>query len=250
VSQQINLFNPIFLKQKKYFSAVTMAQALGLILLGSILLVFYTNYQLAMLEREATSVSGQLVLAQAQLARVTADYGPRPKSKSLEEEIQNAEAEVKSLQQVVDVLKNGQFGNTKGYSAYLRAFSRQIVSGLWLTDISLIGAGNEIGMKGRTVNPALVPAYISRLKREPVMQGTSFATLEMQVPQIDPARKDETAKPQMAGYIDFSLQSAEKNNDEKSSGSKDPNARQFTSYADLLPAPEMNGAKSSGEKNQ
>jgi hypothetical protein len=29
MSQQINLFNPLFLKQKKYFSTVTMLQALG-----------------------------------------------------------------------------------------------------------------------------------------------------------------------------------------------------------------------------
>ena len=31
MSQQINLFNPIFMKQKKYFSVTTMLQALGLI---------------------------------------------------------------------------------------------------------------------------------------------------------------------------------------------------------------------------
>lgn len=218
MSQQINLFNPIFLKQKKYFSAVTMVQALGLILLGSLLLVAYTNYQLAMLEREAKSVSGQLVLAQAQLAKVTADYGPRQMSKSLDDDIQSAEAELKSLQQVSDTLKNGEFGNTKGYSAYLRAFSRQIVGGLWLTDMNLVGAGNEIGIKGRTLNPALVPVYISRLKNEPIMKGKSFATLEMQVPQPDLAKKAQAIKPLPAGYIDFSLQSSGLNDNAKSSG--------------------------------
>lgn len=220
MSQQINLFNPIFLKQKKYFSAVTMLQALGLILLGSILLIVYSGYQLASLQNQATSVSSQLIVTQAQLAKVTADYAPRQKSKSLDDEIQNAEAELKSLQQVFEVLKNGEFGNTKGYSAYLRAFSRQIVGGLWLTDINLIGAGNEIGIQGRTLNPALVPAYIGRLKHESVMQGKSFATLEMQVPQVDPAKKDEAVKPQLAGYINFSLQSSGLIDDTKSSGDK------------------------------
>ena len=34
MAQQINLFNPIFLKQKRYFSATAMAQAGGLIVLG------------------------------------------------------------------------------------------------------------------------------------------------------------------------------------------------------------------------
>ena len=39
MSQQINLFNPQFLEKKKYFSAVAMTQALGLITLG--LAAFY-----------------------------------------------------------------------------------------------------------------------------------------------------------------------------------------------------------------
>ena len=34
MSQQINLFNPIFLKQKKTFSAVNMLDALALLLVG------------------------------------------------------------------------------------------------------------------------------------------------------------------------------------------------------------------------
>ena len=43
MSQQINLFNPIFLKQKKYFSVVTMLQALLLIVLGSMLFFAYAR---------------------------------------------------------------------------------------------------------------------------------------------------------------------------------------------------------------
>jgi len=37
VSQQINLFNPVFLNQRKLFSVVTMLQALGLIVVGAAL---------------------------------------------------------------------------------------------------------------------------------------------------------------------------------------------------------------------
>ena len=45
MSQQINLFNPIFLKQRKYFSLLTMLQALGLIVLGSLFFYGYALYQ-------------------------------------------------------------------------------------------------------------------------------------------------------------------------------------------------------------
>lgn len=214
MSQQINLFNPIFLKQEKHFSARTMAQALGLLLLGSLLLTGFTSYQVSSLAKEAAATSTQLVLAQGQLAKVTADYAPRSKSKPLDDDIQKTEMDVKSLQQVFDILKKGDFGNTKGYSEYMRAFSRQIANGLWLTGFSIHGAGNEIGLQGRALQPELVPAYIGRLKHEPVMQGKSFATLEMQVPQVDQIKKGETAAATgviqrvSAGYIEFSLQSS------------------------------------------
>ncbi len=214
MSQQINLFNPIFLKQKKYFSATTLIQALGLILLGSIVVVAYASYQLSRLKDEAQSTATQLASIQVELNKVNVEYAPRQKSKSLEEEIQKITTELKSHQQVFDFLQKGELGNTKGYSEYLRAFSHQIVDGLWLTGLSIVGAGNEIGLQGRTLQPELVPAYINRLKQEPVMQGKSFATLEMQVPQVEQTNQaNKDGQPNVkqrvsAGYIEFNLQSS------------------------------------------
>jgi Tfp pilus assembly protein PilN len=128
----------------------------------------------------------------------------------LEEEILKSETEVKSMQQVFETLRKGEFGNTKGYSEYLRAYSRQIVGGVWLTGLSIYGAGNEIGIKGRATRPELIPTYISRLKSEAVMQGKTFATLEMQVPEAEQTNKaDSTAAKAvvLANFIDFNLQS-------------------------------------------
>lgn len=211
MSQQINLFNPIFLKQEKLFSAVTMAQALGLILLGSVVLVAYSYYQSFSLGIQAVANTTQLASAQTQLAKVNAEFGPRQKSKLIEEDIQKTETETKSLQKVFDILEKGEFGNTKGYAEYLRAFSRQIIGGVWLTGLSIHGAGSEIGIQGRALQPELVPAYISRLKREPVIQGKSFATLEMQLPLVDQPGKGDPATTKQrvpAGYIEFNLQSS------------------------------------------
>jgi hypothetical protein len=216
VSQQINLFNPIFLKQKKYFSAVAMAQALGLIVIGSILAVGYASYQSSRLSDESARLAGQMAAAQAQLVTVNATVGARPKNKVLEEEVQKLEAENKATQQVFDILKSGDFGNTKGYADYFRAFARQIVDGVWLTGFSILGAGNEIGLRGRALQGDLVPAYITRLRREQVMQGKSFATLEMQVPMINPAPEKSglPQKPVLAGYIEFNLQSTNAGKDD------------------------------------
>lgn len=208
MSQQINLFNPIFLKQKKYFSAVPMAQALGLLLIGSVLVAGYAKYQVLNLGKEAVITSTQLAEAQTQLIKVKAEFGPRVKSPALEEQIRKAEAEMLSLKQVFDILQKGDIGNTKGYSGYLRAFSRQIIDGVWLTHLNIVGAGNEISMQGRALQPELVPAYMNRLKREPVMQGKAFGTLEMHMPQVESPGKGSPTKANQSGpvgYIEFSL---------------------------------------------
>lgn len=211
MSQQINLFNPIFLKQEKYFSAVTMVQALGLILLGSLLLTGFLAYQAMQLKKESAATVVQLATAQTQLAQISAAVRPRQKSVELENEIRKAEAEVKMMQQAFDVLQKGDVGNTKGYSEYFRAFARQITPGLWLTGLSLQGAGNEIGLQGRSLQPELVPEYLTRLKRETVLKGKSFAALEMQVPQAersDPAHAVEAKERKGNSYIEFTLRSA------------------------------------------
>jgi hypothetical protein len=206
MSQQINLFNPIFLKQKKYFSAVTMVEALALILFGCILLTIYARLQLSTLTAEAAVTTNQLKAAQTQLAKVTAEYGPKQKNKMLEAELQEAETNVISLQRVFEILKKGEFGNTKGYAEYWRAFARQSTDGVWLTGLSIYGAGNEIGVKGRALQPEMVPAYITRLKREPIMQGKSFSALEMQAP--DAQSTDKSKQNTDVPYIEFSLHSS------------------------------------------
>ncbi len=213
MSQQINLFNPIFLKQKKYFSALTMAQGLAMILVGSIAVVVYARVQLSVLEMEAASTAAQLKTTKAQLAKISVEYAPRNPSKALEEEIRRLQAVVRSQQQAYDVVQKGDFGNTKGYSEYFRAFSRQIMSGLWLTGFSITGDGSNIELRGRAMQAELVPAYLGRLKKEPVMQGKSFAALVMSVPERDASETSQAAagastRQQLADYVEFRLASS------------------------------------------
>jgi Tfp pilus assembly protein PilN len=211
MSRQINLFNPIFLKQEKQFSALAMAQTLGVILFCAILLTLYTRYQLSNLEAEKQSTTTQLQLAQNQLVKVMAEYGPRQKDPALAAQLRHAELEVQSLQQISKVLGEGDFGNTKGYSSYLSAFARQITGGIWLTGFSILGAGGEIAIQGSALRPELVPLYLSRLKTEPVMQGASFAALEMQLPKpVEEKNATENDKKRMVqpAYINFNLRSS------------------------------------------
>jgi hypothetical protein len=63
-------------------------------------------------------------------------------------------------------------------------------------------------IRGRTVSPESVPAYIRRLNGEKALNGRSFAALDMSSPAGDPAAKAaaDPAKP-APRFIEFSLMS-------------------------------------------
>jgi hypothetical protein len=208
VSQQINLFNPIFLQQKKIFSAATMAQALGLLLAGVTALALYGNQRVAAMQKEANAGARQLALKQARFASVASDFAPRRKSADMEAELAAAETQLGALQRVAGVLERGELGNTRGYSEYFRALARQHADGLWLTGVAVAAGGNELDVRGRALDATLLPGYLGRLTREPVMQGKSFGGMEIGQPaplKASTADGKETAAP--APYVEFSLRS-------------------------------------------
>ncbi|MDN4060877.1 hypothetical protein QPK31_21920 [Massilia sp. YIM B02769] len=217
MSQQINLFNPIFLQQKKIFSTRTMAQALGVLVLGVAGMALYANARVSGLQKEADAGAAQLQQRQARLVAVNAEFPPRQKDPALAAAVLEAERQLGALREVSSVLQGGGLGNTRGYAEYFRALARQHVEGLWLTGLTIDGAGSEIGVRGRALDPESVPGYLTRLTREPVMQGKAFGSLQISEGERapPPAASAATGAPPApaaaqagaAPYVEFSLQS-------------------------------------------
>lgn len=205
MSQQINLYNPLLLKQQKLFSFSTMTQALGLILLGSLLFFAYAWYTTSSLQKQNEEAKRLHASSLARLQQLSAATDKRPASKMLQEEVARMEAQLNARQSVVALLERGELGNKQGFSEYFRALSRQTTDGVWLTSFGVTGAG-EVAISGRTLKPELVPVFINRLKRETAMAGKTFATLEMRLPEPVPAAGGKAVQ---APYIEFSLHNAE-----------------------------------------
>ena len=204
MSQQINLFNPIFLKQRKYLSLVTMLQALGLIVLGSLFFYGYALYQVDQLKQQSEESTKRFNAEEARLARYTAEFSPQQANKLLQDEVERLEKSVVAQSRIVDTLKSGSIGNTTGYSQYMRAFSRQVVQGLWLTGFKVTGDAAQISLSGGVVEPSLLPTYIQRLGREQSMRGKSFSTLQMQQNKVDVAADSKVAA---VRYVEFTMHS-------------------------------------------
>jgi hypothetical protein len=209
MSQQINLFNPAFQPQKKIFSANAMAAALGVLVLGLVGTGVYAKVRVMRLETQVAQGEQKVQAAQKRLEAAAAEFAPRTKDSRLEAEVADAQAEHDALQRVADVIRRGDLGNTEGYAEYFRALARQSVDGLWLTGVTIAGAGTEIGVRGRALDPALVPGYLARLRNERVLQGKPVGSMQIgqaSTVKVRGADGKETEAP--APYVEFSLQSA------------------------------------------
>jgi hypothetical protein len=177
VSQQINLFNPLFLEKKKYFSALAMTQALGLIALGMAAFYGFAFWQDRSLARQ-TGESGKAYEQQKQrFANVTAELSPEKRDAQLDQDLKSIEAAIALRQSLLGELGTGALAGTTGYSEYLRAFARQTVQGLWLTSIQIAEGGGQLTMSGRALQADLVPVLIGRLKQESVLRGRPLEAL-------------------------------------------------------------------------
>src|SRR5262245_57211531 len=133
MAQQINLYNPIFLQKKKHFSAVTMLQALGLLLAGMLAFYGYARYETVKLTRLADDSRRQLQVQSEQVMKLMREFSPQGRSKALEDEIARARAQLKQREDLLGVLHTGVLGNTDGFARYLAALSRQARPGVWVT---------------------------------------------------------------------------------------------------------------------
>ena len=179
MAQQINLYNPIFLQKKKYFSAVTMLQALGLLVAGILAFYGYALNESRTLARVAADTRQQVLSQTEQIGRLTREFSPQGKSRLLDEEVARATVRLKQREELLAVLHTGGLGNTDGFSKYLAAFARQPVAGVWLTGFAIGGDENELRLSGRVLHSDLVPAYIRALNREEVMRGRRIAEMRL-----------------------------------------------------------------------
>jgi len=178
LNQQINLYQPIFRREKKIFSSAAMLQ-LGLVVLLGLMAIYGNAYM------KIQPVSSQLSNLQAQRDRMRAQnetlLARRVKTKSelLEQQVARLAIELEERRAVAAALASGTFGDTSGFGDYLEALARQHVEGTWITALSIGKGGASVDIAGNALFPDLVPVYIQRLSREPVFSGTSFNVLKL-----------------------------------------------------------------------
>ncbi|MFZ2972506.1 MAG: PilN domain-containing protein [Ferribacterium limneticum] len=207
MSQQINLLLPALRPRFDWLALPVVAGvALAGLVLISILAVLGLT-QAANLKATEAEIKNQLAAVQQQVQTLGQSLAARHGDTSLDRQIATARLALTQRQEVLAVIAQGDITQGSAYSGLLQGFSRQIVDGVWLVGFGF--ADKEIEIRGRLLDPALLPTYINRLNDEPAFAGRRFAALDMKGFEPaddkgnDPASSVKTRVP--AGYTEFAL---------------------------------------------
>jgi hypothetical protein len=177
--QQINLYQPIFRKQRQIFSATTLAQALGIVAAALLSIYAYGLVQVRGLESEVVQLEGREKAMTTQLARIDPAQSLSRRAEA-EAELKKLNATLLTQQRLIDVLRERPLGLQTGFSGYLAALGRGRTPELWLTEFAVNGSTGAIEIAGRSTRPELVPEYLQRLGREQALAGQRFDALEIE----------------------------------------------------------------------
>jgi hypothetical protein len=178
IYQQINLYQPIFRKQRQIFSALTLLQLLGIVTAALLAIYGYGVAQVRGLEADVLQLEGREKALTTQLARLDPTQNQHRRAE-VEQELKRLNATLAAQQRLIEVLRAQPLGSQTGFSGYLTALGRERTPELWLTQFAINGSTGAIELAGRSTRPQLVPEYLQRLGLEPALAGQRFDALEI-----------------------------------------------------------------------
>ncbi len=179
MTQQINLFQPMFRRERQILRARALIQVLALSFLGIAGYVTLDRIRLFQLRTEMTELTARQLASAARFETTNAQIKPKVRSELLASELDHVEAELAASRRAADAIASGTLGNTKGFSSYLAGIAKQHVAGIWITGLAMQSGGTAIGIRGQALDPALVAVFLQQLASEPAFAGKQFSQLRL-----------------------------------------------------------------------
>lgn len=177
MQQQINLYQPVFRREAKVFSARALAQvmvlALVLIVAGFALL----QLQLGRHSAARDLLAGQYSTLNSQLEALErrADAGELA---ALDARIRELETRLADGAEELAGLETQLLEHDAGFAAQLEALAQHPQTGLWLTAIRVQDGGLEL--EGITLDPERLPIYLAELNGDPTLARWALTTVQLE----------------------------------------------------------------------
>ena len=177
---QINFYHDKFRKKDILLSASRMMTISGITLVTFILIAVFSNWKMTQISHDLEQLRGNYAQLNAKKIAIDSLLKKETSVSALDFQLQKLEAIINNREPLKEILKKGFFKVNHGYSDYMLALARQHIRGMWLTDISMIDAGDNISMSGKSYEPVLLAQYLTKLSSETVLSGTEFQFLSME----------------------------------------------------------------------
>lgn len=176
MAQQINLYSPILLTPKRYFSALAMLQAAAALAAGLVAFGSWTTVTTARLKAEVAASTAATERQKQALAAELAARPPLPADpKALEQELAQAKARLDERRTVLADLAPPE---GPGHAALLRLLARTAPPTLWLTEVRR--SEGRIELAGVAEQPEALRPWLATLGADPLFAGSTLRTVKVE----------------------------------------------------------------------
>jgi Tfp pilus assembly protein PilN len=179
MAQQINLLTPILLAPKRYFSALTLLQATGLLIVAGVVAALWLQQRDRQQERDHQALLAQYATQQQQLAVARAGLPPPLDANALQQQLQALEVGNAQRQALLKSL-GGDGSRTAGqrHSDLLALIARTLPESAWLTELRY--SPGRVELVGGTLDTAVLRPWLGQLASSPLLAGQELSALRVE----------------------------------------------------------------------
>lgn len=179
MAQQINLYSPILLAPRRYFSALAMVQALAVLVLGLVGLGAWSVHSTLQLRQNLASATNSHEAEKQRLAQRIAQRSPAPKDlTALQQELAQAHQQLAQRQLLLAELSPAADAAGAQRSALLKLLAQTVPAPVWLTQVRM--ADGRVELEGLTLQPEALQPWLAALSAHAALAGQALRAVKVE----------------------------------------------------------------------
>jgi Tfp pilus assembly protein PilN len=179
MAQQINLLTPILLAPKRYFSALTLLQATGLLAAAGVVAALWLQQRDRQQERDHQALLAQYATQQQQLTVARAGLPPPLDANALQQQLQGLDLGNAQRQALLKSLGgDGSRAAGQRHSDLLALIARTLPESAWLTELRY--SPGRLELVGGTLDTAVLRPWLGQLANSPLLAGQELSALRVE----------------------------------------------------------------------
>ncbi|MGD2111869.1 MAG: hypothetical protein PVI50_00675 [Gammaproteobacteria bacterium] len=175
--QQINLYQPVFRRQRKIFSAATLLSILFMATVLLLIVYAQARWTLHGLQRTTADLSLNIRQLDARLVALEASAANGAQG-AAGDDILHLRKRVDTRSALLEHIDRLTPDTADGFGEIFETLARQNVPGLWLTGVSVDQAG-KTEIRGATLDPKLVPRYLHLMTQQRRLATLASGTVNL-----------------------------------------------------------------------